>query len=56
MNKETRAAIADAGVQQSLALQALLPRSSTPDELLDRISNDIAKWRKIAAESGIKSE
>lgn len=56
MNKETREAIADAGVQKSLVLQALLPRSSTPDELRDRISSDIAKWRKIAREAGIKEE
>jgi tripartite-type tricarboxylate transporter receptor subunit TctC len=56
MNRETREAIADAGVQKSLALQALLPRSSTPDELRERISSDIAKWRKIATEAGIKAE
>jgi tripartite-type tricarboxylate transporter receptor subunit TctC len=56
MNKETREAIADAEVQKSLALQALLPRSSTPEELRERISGDIAKWRKIAIEAGIKSE
>jgi len=56
MNKETREAVADANVQKSLALQALLPRSSTPDELRERISGDIAKWRKIATEAGIKAE
>jgi tripartite-type tricarboxylate transporter receptor subunit TctC len=56
MNRETREAIADAGVQKSLALQALLPRSSTPDELRGRISSDIAKWHKIAIEAGIKPE
>ena len=56
MNKETRAAIADPGVQKSLTLQALLPRSSTPEELRERISSDIAKWRKIAVEAGIKPE
>jgi tripartite-type tricarboxylate transporter receptor subunit TctC len=56
MNRETREAIADTGVQKSLALQALLPRSSTPDELRERISSDIAKWRKIATDAGIKAE
>ncbi len=56
MNKETREAVADPSVQKSLALQALLPRSSTPDELRERISDDIAKWRKIATEAGIKAE
>jgi tripartite-type tricarboxylate transporter receptor subunit TctC len=56
MNKETRAAIADPGVHKALALQALLPQSSTPEELRQRISSDIAKWHKIAAEAGIKPE
>jgi tripartite-type tricarboxylate transporter receptor subunit TctC len=56
MNKETRAAIADPVVQKALIGQVLVPRSSTPEELLDRIRSDIDKWRRIAAEAGIKAE
>jgi tripartite-type tricarboxylate transporter receptor subunit TctC len=54
MNKETRAVIADPEVQKALARLALRPRSSTPEELRERISSDIAKWHRIAAEAGIK--
>jgi tripartite-type tricarboxylate transporter receptor subunit TctC len=55
MNKETRAVIADPEVQKALlARLVVLPRSSTPEELRERISSDIAKWHRIAAEAGIK--
>ena len=56
MNKEVRDAVADANVQKSLNLQALLPRSSSPGELRARIGSDIEKWRKIADEAGIKPQ
>jgi hypothetical protein len=32
------------------------PRSSTREELCERIHTDIEKWKKIAAEAGIKPE
>ncbi len=56
MNKETAAAIADPAVRKALAGQILEPRSSTPDELRDRIRSDVEKWRRIAAEANIKLE
>jgi tripartite-type tricarboxylate transporter receptor subunit TctC len=56
MNKETRAAIADPSVQKALVGQVLVPRSSTPEELGDRIRADIGKWHQIAVEAGIKLE
>jgi tripartite-type tricarboxylate transporter receptor subunit TctC len=56
MNKETRAVIADPDVQKALAAQIVQPRSSTPEELRERIRADIEKWKKIAAEAGIKPE
>ena len=56
MNKEVRDAVADANVQKSLNLQALLPRSSSPGELRARIGSDIEQWRKIADEAGIKPQ
>jgi tripartite-type tricarboxylate transporter receptor subunit TctC len=56
MNRETRAVVADPEVQKALAAQVLQPRSSTPEELRDRIRQDIDKWRRIAAEAGIKAE
>jgi tripartite-type tricarboxylate transporter receptor subunit TctC len=56
LNKETRAAIADPAVQKALAGQVLVPRSSTPQELGDRIRADISKWHQIAVEAGIKLE
>ena len=54
MNREVRAAVADPEVRKALAGQVLQPRSSTPDEMRERISQDIAKWRRIATEAGIK--
>ena len=56
INTEARAAIADPAVRKALAGQIVQPRSSTPDELRERIRADIAKWRRIAAEAGIKPE
>lgn len=56
LNKETRAAIADPSVQRALVGQVLVPRSSTPEELGDRIRADIDKWHQIAVEAGIKLE
>ena len=56
MNQETRAVVADPEVQKGLAAQVVQPRSSTPEELRERIRQDIDKWRKIAAEAGIKAE
>ena len=32
------------------------PAGGTPDEFLDRITSDIALWRKVVAESGIHAE
>lgn len=54
LNDDTRAAIADPEVRKGLARLALIPRSSTPDELRERIRSEIAKWKRIAAEAGIK--
>jgi tripartite-type tricarboxylate transporter receptor subunit TctC len=56
MNKEVRAAVADPEVQKGLAAQVIQPRSGTPEEMRERIVQDIAKWRRIAAEAGIKAE
>jgi len=56
VSTEMRAVLADEGVKKALAAQVVQPRSSTPDELRDRIRSDVVKWRKIAAEAGIKPE
>jgi hypothetical protein len=43
-------------VRSALAAQVLLVQPSSPEEMRERIRRDIAKWRRIAAEAGIKAE
>jgi tripartite-type tricarboxylate transporter receptor subunit TctC len=56
MNRETRAVLAEPEVRSALAAQVLLVQPSSPEEMRERIRRDIAKWRRIAAEAGIKAE
>ncbi len=56
LRKETVAAIADPIVSKALNEQVVQPRSSSPDELADRISREVALWREIAKQAGIKVE
>jgi tripartite-type tricarboxylate transporter receptor subunit TctC len=53
MNRELKAVLTDPDVTKALKLQGIEASPTTPDELRARIEQDIAKWRKLAAETGI---
>ncbi|MGD0023276.1 MAG: tripartite tricarboxylate transporter substrate binding protein [Xanthobacteraceae bacterium] len=56
VNRDTRALLAEPEVQKALAALVMQAASSTPEELRERIRRDIEKWRRLAAEAGIKAE
>jgi tripartite-type tricarboxylate transporter receptor subunit TctC len=56
MNAEVKAVLADPDVIKALELQGIEATPTTPDELRARIAQDIAKWKKLAQETGIKME
>jgi len=56
MNAEFKAVLADHAVVDALKRQGIEATASTPEELRARIEHDIAKWKKLAAETGIKME
>jgi tripartite-type tricarboxylate transporter receptor subunit TctC len=53
MNREVKATLADHDVIEVLKLQGIVPTPGTPEELRARIAHDVAKWRKLAVETGI---
>jgi len=56
MNREVKKVLADPDVVAALKLQGIEATPTTPDELRARIEHDIAKWRKLAQETGITME
>ena len=56
MNREIKAVLADPDVIDALKKQGITAISSTPEELRARIEHDIAKWKKLAQETGITME
>ena len=53
MNREVKATLADPDVIAALKLQGVVPEPGTPDELKALIEHDVAKWKKLAEETGI---
>ncbi len=56
MNREVRAVLADPDVVEALKRQGIAATPSTPDELRARMASDIAKWKKLAQETGISMD
>jgi tripartite-type tricarboxylate transporter receptor subunit TctC len=56
MNAELKAVLAEPDVIAALERQGIAATSSTPEELRARIEHDIAKWKKLAQETGITME
>jgi tripartite-type tricarboxylate transporter receptor subunit TctC len=56
MNREVKAVLADPDVIDALKKQGVEATPSTPDELRARIEHDVAKWKKLAQETGITME
>ena len=53
MARELKAVLAEPDMIEALKAQGIEAVASTPDELRARIERDIAKWRKLATETGI---
>lgn len=53
LNKEMRSAVADAGFRAKLETMGLLPLSSTPEQLRDRIESEYARWSKVIKDTGV---
>ena len=56
MNRELAAVLAEPDVIDALKQQGIAATPSTPDELRARIERDVAKWKKLAQETGITME
>ena len=56
MNRELAAALAEPDVIDALKQQGIAATPSTPDEVRARIERDVAKWKKLAQETGITME
>ncbi len=56
MNRELKAVLADPDVIDALKQQGIAATSSTPDELRALIEHDVAKWKKLAKDTGITME
>ena len=56
MNREVRAVLADPEVVEALRKQGIEATPTTPAELRERITQDIAKWKKLAQETGISMD
>ena len=56
MNREVRAVLADPEVVEALKRQGIEATPSSPDELRERMAGDIAKWKKLAQETGISMD
>jgi tripartite-type tricarboxylate transporter receptor subunit TctC len=56
MNREVKAVLADPDVIEALKKQGVEATPSTPAELRARIEHDVAKWKKLAQETGISME
>jgi tripartite-type tricarboxylate transporter receptor subunit TctC len=53
MARELKEVLSDREVIEALKAQGIEALASTPEELRARIERDIAKWRKLAKETGI---
>ncbi len=56
LNKEIREILAMEDVKAKLAEMGNIPMPSTPEEMHQRISSELAQWKKIIAAKGIKAE
>ncbi|MBN8965747.1 MAG: tripartite tricarboxylate transporter substrate binding protein [Rhizobiales bacterium] len=56
LQKEMQTVVAAPDVRKALEDQVVQPKSSTPKELSDRITREVALWRTIAAQAGIKAQ
>lgn len=56
MNKAVRAALADPAIIEQIKKTGISAKGSTSDELDKHVTSEIAKWKKLIADAGIKME
>ncbi|MBY0265096.1 MAG: tripartite tricarboxylate transporter substrate binding protein [Burkholderiales bacterium] len=56
INAEMKRAVEDPGVVKHLESIGMVPTSTTPQEMAEMIRSELARWRKVVAEAGIKPE
>jgi tripartite-type tricarboxylate transporter receptor subunit TctC len=56
LNREVRAVLDSSDVEAALTKQGIELAPGTPDELASRIAADIAKWRDVVRNTGIRTE
>jgi tripartite-type tricarboxylate transporter receptor subunit TctC len=54
LSREFGNALKQPDVRERLTAMSLEPQSATPKQLADTLQRDVAKWKKIVAEAGIK--
>jgi tripartite-type tricarboxylate transporter receptor subunit TctC len=54
--KELQAAVATPQVRKALQTASIDPESSTPQQMTDRMRNDLAKWRAVIDKAGIPKQ
>ncbi len=56
LNADMKTALTSPDVVEQLATQGITAEPSTPEELRSRVETDIAKWRRVTQEAGIKPQ
>ncbi len=56
INAEMKRAVEDPGVVKHLESIGMVPTSTTPQEMAEMIRSELARWKKVVAEAGIKPE
>jgi tripartite-type tricarboxylate transporter receptor subunit TctC len=41
-------------LREKLALQGMIPESSTPEQLSTLVKDDLARWAKVARQAGVR--
>jgi tripartite-type tricarboxylate transporter receptor subunit TctC len=56
VNTEMKNAVADAAFVKHLESIGMVPTSTTPQEMGNMIRTELARWKKVVTEAGIKPE
>ena len=56
LGKEINAAVASPEVQQEMQAMGMVARSSTPDQMSQRLKNDMTKWKAVIDKAGIPKQ
>ena len=56
LNREIRAALAQADVRDKFLEFGIDPRASTPEELRDLLISEVARWKEVVAATGVERQ